>query len=80
MHLNKKQKALEKIFDILTPNGKVVISIDKDQRKYIDTGYNKIKVYPDDPKRILNMLQVIGYKDLSVSEVEFAYIICAKKE
>lgn len=41
--------ASKKIAELLSPGGRFVLSIDKNQDEYIDTGISRIKVYPDIP-------------------------------
>lgn len=44
MHIKDKQAAIDKVASLLSDNGKFVLSIDKNQDEYIDTGVNKIRV------------------------------------
>jgi len=75
MHIKSKKKAIKKVYNLLKPNGKFVLSIDKNQQKYIDTGFSKIRVYPDDYKRIFKNLKSFGIKNINVKEIDNAYII-----
>ena len=49
LHIREKQAAFEKIRELLNKNGLFVLSIDKNQEKYIDMGTYKIEIYPDNP-------------------------------
>jgi len=79
MHLKYKLKAIEKIFALLTLNGKIVLSVDKSRQNYIDTGYGKIRVYPDNPSKIRNFLDKTGFKNIQTTEIENAYVITASR-
>lgn len=52
MHLKDKQGALNKVKLLLKNDGIFVLSIDKNQDKFIDYGENRIKIYPDIPEKI----------------------------
>lgn len=79
MHIENKKSAIDKIFDVMNDNGKVVISIDKNQSRYIDTGYSKIHIYPDDPIDLQRLLSAGGFTRVKVQEIEFAFILSAYK-
>lgn len=42
MHIEKKQKAINKVAALLKDNGKFVVAIDKNQDRFIDTGTRKM--------------------------------------
>lgn len=77
MHIQNKKAALGKIFELLKHNGMFVLSIDKNQQNFIDTGYSKITVFPDTPKEICEILASYKFNNITVNEIEFAYIISA---
>lgn len=77
MHIENKKDALMKIFNLLKNNGRLVLSIDKNQQNIIDTGYSTITVFPDNPKEICKILESCKFNNIIVNEVEFAYIITA---
>lgn len=80
MHIQNKEFALTKIFNLLmNDGGKVVLSIDKNQQTFIDTGYSKITIFPDTPEYICGILRQVGFNNIYVKEIEFAYIISAIK-
>ena len=74
MHISEKQKVFNLIEKLLTPNGKFVLSIDKNQNEFIDIGTSKIKVYPDKPNDIKDYISIAGLKLTEHYETEFAHI------
>lgn len=81
MHIKEKQLAVDKIAQLLSCGGKLVLSIDKNQDKYIDIGTSRIKIYPDNPDGILKCFENSGLKLLEQYETEFAYIfVCSNFE
>ena len=81
MHIQNKEFALTKIFNLLkSDGGKVVLSIDKNQQTFIDTGYSKITIFPDTPEYICGILRQTGFNNIDVKEIEFAHIISAIKK
>ncbi|MBR6939583.1 MAG: methyltransferase domain-containing protein, partial [Clostridia bacterium] len=79
LHIKEKQDAIIKVFTLLNPNGRFVLSIDKNQDKYIDFGKRKLAVYPDKPDEIESYLKQAGFDIEEISEAEFAYIFTAIK-
>lgn len=77
MHIRNKKKALKKVYKLLKPGGKFVLSISKSQQKRIDTGYSKITVFPDTPQQTYDILANAGFVNITVKEVDFAYIFSA---
>lgn len=57
MHIKDKQAAINKVAALLSDEGRFVLSIDKNQDEYIDTGKSKIKIYPDNPKSITSYIK-----------------------
>lgn len=79
MHIKEKQTAVDKIAQLLSYGGKLVLSIDKNQDKYIDIGTSKIKIYPDNTDGILKCFENSGLKLLEQYETDFAHIfVCSK--
>lgn len=74
MHFKDKQKAIQKISDLLKPGGRFVMSIDKNQNTFINNGIRKLKVYPDNPNEISKYIKAVGLIIESKLESEFAYI------
>ena len=79
MHFKDKKKVLVKAFNLLNCNGTFVLSIDKNNQNLIDTGYSKIKVFPDNPEKISRILTTVGFYNLSIKETELAFLISANK-
>lgn len=79
MHIKDKKRALQKVYSLLNVGGKFVLSIDKNRNRVIDTGYSKIKVFPDKSKKIVKILSKIGFINIAVSEIDFAYVITASR-
>lgn len=79
MHFKDKKKVLVKAFNLLNCNGTFVLSIDKNNQNFIDTGYSKIKVFPDNPEKISKILTSVGFYNLSIKETELAFLISANK-
>ena len=79
MHIKEKEKALIKIFNLLKNNGKFVLSIDKNQREFIDTGYSKIVIYPDSPTDICKALATLRFVNIKIKEIDNAFIITAQR-
>lgn len=79
MHIKEKQKCINKICSLLNSKGYFVLSIDKNQNKYIDHGDRKIKIYPDTPSNTKEYLTKSGLKLLDCIETEFAYIFVSLK-
>lgn len=79
MHIQDKEYALTKIFRLLKIGGKLVLSLDKNQQTFIDTGYSKIMVFPDTPNTICGLLRQIGFKNIDVKEIELSHIISGIK-
>lgn len=79
MHIKEKQKCIHKIFSLLNKNGCFVLSIDKNQDKYINTGTSIIEIYPDDPLEIQTYIINTGFELLKIIETELAHIfVCLK--
>ena len=80
MHIKEKQKAVNKIAELLYNAGRLVLSIDKNQREFIDTGTRKIRTFPDTPEKIVPCLNKVGLHLIEQFETEFAHIFVAAKE
>lgn len=78
MHIKDKQSAIDKAASLLSNGGRFVLSIDKNQDEYIDTGVNKIRVYPDSPNIISSCIKNTEMIIEDIFETEFAYVFCAK--
>ena len=80
MHIEDKQKAINKVAALLKDSGKFVLSIDKNQERFIDTGTRKITVFPDAPEEMKTYIANSGLLLLEHYETEFAHIFVATKE
>lgn len=79
MHIKEKQFALDKISYLLNNGGKFLLSIDKNQDRYIDIGINRIEIYPDYPDKIQTYITKAELNLSEQYETESAYIfVCSK--
>ena len=79
MHFENKRQVVLKIDSLLKPKGIFCLSIDKNQSEYIDMGNRKIKIYPDNPNDILDIINFTKMSVKNVFETENAYIIVSTK-
>lgn len=80
MHIGDKQKCINRIYSLLNPSGRFVLSIDKNQNKYIDYGSRKIEIYPDSPTDMQSYIKESGLTLFDRIETELAYIFVCTKE
>ena len=80
MHVEEKQKAINKVATLLKDSGRFVLSIDKNQERFIDTGTRKITVFPDTPEPIKTYIANLGLLLLEHFETEFANVFVAQKQ
>lgn len=74
LHIKEKQKAFDKVRNLLNDNGRFILSIDKNKDDFLDTGASKIRVYPDNPDDIKTYAHNSGLYIADQSETEFAHI------
>lgn len=79
MHIEDKQNAINKVVTLLKDGGKFVLSIDKNQSEYIDTGTRKIKIYPDTKEKTVEYIKAAGLTILNQYDTEFATIFVVQK-
>ncbi len=79
MHIGEKRRAIERVYGLLLPGGRFVLSIDKNQATSIDYGTRRLEIYPDTPSATHAHLTAVGFADIQMRETEFAYIFTAKK-
>lgn len=79
MHIEDKQLAVEKITELLNNSGRFVLSIDKNQSEFIDTGTRRIKIYPDNADAITEYIKAAGLTILNRYDTEFATTFVARK-
>lgn len=80
MHIENKRTAIEKVAALLNDGGRFVLSTDKNTDCYIDAGYSRIKVYPDNPEEICTLLSECGLSFGDHFETDFAHIFVAYKK
>lgn len=79
MHIKEKQTAINKCAALLSDQGRFVLSIDKNQEKYLDIGTSRIEIYPDLPDETAVMIERAGMKITERSETRFAHIfVCVR--
>ena len=79
MHIEDKRSAIQKVASLLNDRGIFVLSIDKNQAEFIDMGDRKIKIYPDAPSNIRELLTASGLKITNEFETDHAYITVSQK-
>ena len=75
MHFENKQHVVIKVSGLLKDNGIFVLSIDKNQDGFIDMGDRKIKIYPDTPENISELIKDTTMSVTRVLEIGNSYII-----
>ncbi len=80
MHVEDKQRAVNKIAGLLNDAGRFVLSIDKNPSDFIDTGTRKIRIFPDTPEAIKTYTSNSGLLLLEHYETEFATVFVAQKQ
>ena len=53
---------------------------DKNQNCILEYGTRQVKIYPDDPEEIINMLLKCGFCEIEKYEIDHAYLIKAKRK
>lgn len=79
MHIKEKQKAINKVSDLLNVGGKFILSMDKSQNKFIEYGTRTIEIYPDNSEQTGQMIIEAGLTLLDRYETEFAAVFVAQK-
>ena len=77
MHIEDKQRVINKVATLLKYGGKFVLSIDKNQSEYIDTGTRRIKIYPDTKDKTVEYIKSAGLNIINQYDTEFAHIFVA---
>lgn len=77
-HIKDKRAAFEKVFSLLKPHGRFVLSTDKSQNTKLVCGDRTIPLYPDEPTATQNLLLSLGFS-IERTETEFAHIFIATK-
>ena len=79
-HLKDKLQVLEKSYSLLNKNGRLVVSIDKNDSKVIDYGSRKLEIFPISKGKFIELVMKTKFKMIDILEVEFAYIFVLEKE
>ena len=79
MHIEDKQRVINKVATLLKYGGKFVLSIDKNQSEYIDTGTRRIKIYPDTKNKTVEYIKSARLNIINQYDTEFAHIFVAQK-
>ena len=77
MHFSDKQRTIDKVFSLLSPNGRFVLSIDQNSADCIDMGTRRVPIYPDDPLVIEHCLSRAGFVLQTQAQTPFAHLFCA---
>ena len=80
MHIEDKQRAVNKIAGLLNDAGRFVLSIDKNPSEFIDTGTRKIRIFPSTPVEMAECIRTAGLTILNRYDTEFATIFVAQKD
>lgn len=79
MHIEEKQLAVRKVYDLLNKNGIFALSVDKNESDSIDAGVSQIAVFPDNPTETEHFIENAGLTVIEKYETEFANIFIAQK-
>lgn len=79
MHVREKRACISKIYTLLKPKGRLVLSIDKNQSGYLDFPDRRVKLYPDRPEETERFLLDSGFGITDRFETEFAYVFVGEK-
>lgn len=79
MHIKQKQKAINKVYDLLHDKGRFVLSCDKCQDDIIDAGISRIKIFPDKHLDTQNYINNAGFTLIRYFETEFANVYVCEK-
>lgn len=79
LHIEEKQRAVDKVASLLKEKGRFVLSVDKNPSEWLDMGTRKIKIYPDTPENIRECIGNAGLTFRRQIETEFACILIAEK-
>ncbi len=78
MHIKEKEKAIRKAASLLRPNGRFVLSVDKNEStELVFAKDRKLQIYPDSPDEVLRNIRSSGLSLLCKEETEFAWLFCA---
>lgn len=80
MHIENKSFAVKKVSDLLKPQGRFVLSIDKSKSEYIDFGTRRVRIFSDTEDAIKDYIEKANLKLLKNFDTEFAVVFVAEKE
>lgn len=80
MHIEEKQKAINKVVALLKDGGRFVLSVDKNQDGFIDIGTRKITIFTDTPDEMRTYIADSGLLLIEQYETEFANVFVAQKQ
>lgn len=80
MHIEDKQRAVNKIAGLLNDAVRFVLSIDKNPSEFIDNGTRKIRIFPDTPVEMTKCIRMAGLTILNQYNTEFATIFVSQKD
>ena len=80
MHIEEKQRAVDKIAGLLNETGRFVLSIDKNPSEFIETDTRKIRIFPDTAGEIAECIKTAGLNILKQYDTEFATVFVAQKD
>jgi hypothetical protein len=80
MHIEEKQRAMNKIASLLKTDGRFILSIDKNTSDCIDLGSRRVRVYPDYPKLTEEYIINAKMSILFWYETDHATVFVAAKE
>lgn len=79
MHFEDKAAFIGKAAALLKPNGRLCLSIDKNQDDFIDMGSRKLKIFPDTLENTLALISKTSLEVVDLFETPFANIIVCRK-
>ncbi len=79
MHFADKQRAIGKMSALLKPGGLLCLSIDKDQREWIDMWDRRIRIWPDTPEMTTALAEQAGLSVKRTAEAENAWLMAFVK-
>ena len=79
MHFEDKQQAVSHAAELLSPDGRLIISIDKNDSDYIDTGSRRVRIYPDTPETIISCMKNAGLNITDTIERPFSFVVISTK-
>ena len=79
MHVKEKQNFIDKVYSLLKPNGRFVLSVDKNQERELVFGDRKLEIYPDTPSDVKAYFALSKVELIDVFEVDFATVFVGAK-